>query len=43
MSFRPMENARNKYETESSEARIARLERMVELLTESLRQQQQNQ
>ncbi|XP_028113661.1 uncharacterized protein LOC114311697 [Camellia sinensis] len=38
-----MENAKSADETESSEIRIARLERIVELLTEALRQQQQNQ
>ncbi|GMP76585.1 hypothetical protein CsSME_00033196 [Camellia sinensis var. sinensis] len=36
-----MANARTADETESSNARMARLERIVELLTEALRQQQQ--
>jgi len=39
-TYRPMENARHTNEIESSDARIDRLERMVELLAESLRQQQ---
>ena len=38
-----MENARNADESESSEARMARLERTVELLTEALRLQQNQQ
>ncbi|XP_028123288.1 uncharacterized protein LOC114320320 [Camellia sinensis] len=38
-----MENARNTDEPESSETRIARFERIVELLTEALRQQQNQQ
>lgn len=38
-----MENARNTDEPESSETRIARLERTVELLTKALRQQQNQQ
>ncbi|XP_028057536.1 uncharacterized protein LOC114261460 [Camellia sinensis] len=38
-----MENAKNTDEPESSETRIARLERMVELLIETLRQQQNQQ
>ena len=35
-----MDNARNADETESCDARMARLERTVELLTEALRLQQ---
>ncbi|GMP81380.1 hypothetical protein CsSME_00036115 [Camellia sinensis var. sinensis] len=38
-----MENTRTTNETESSEARVARLERTVKMLTEALRLQQQNQ
>ncbi|XP_028086316.1 uncharacterized protein LOC114287239 [Camellia sinensis] len=38
-----MENTRNTDENESSETRIARLERIVELLTETLGQQQNHQ
>ena len=39
-AYSEMDNARNVDETESFEARMARLERMVELLTERLEQQQ---
>ncbi|GMP69193.1 hypothetical protein CsSME_00028541 [Camellia sinensis var. sinensis] len=38
-----MENPRTTDETESSEARMTRLERTIEMLTEALRLQQQNQ
>ena len=43
IAYSEMENARTADETESSEARMARLERTVEMLTEALRLQQQNQ
>ena len=41
--YSEMDNARTTDESESSEARMARLERIVEMLTEALRLQQQNQ
>ena len=39
--YRPMENTRHTNETESSDARIDWLEIMVEVLTELVRQQQE--
>ena len=41
IAYSEMDNARTADETESSDARMARLERTVELLIEALRQQQQ--
>ena len=41
VAYSEMDNARTTDETESSDARTARLERTVELLTKALRQQQQ--
>ena len=38
IAYSEMEKARTTDETESSDARMARLERIVELLTEALRQ-----
>ena len=42
IAYSEMENSRTTDETESSEARMARSERTVEMLTEALRLQQQN-